>query len=216
MRARIASIAGLLFTVPAFADPLGSCLVDRAREQIGVTVRYDSGYSRIAFPGGDVPADRGVCTDVLIRAYRRVNLDLQDLVHSDMSSAWSRYPKLWGLSRPDTNIDHRRVPNLATFFARHGTSLAISQEPSAYAAGDIVTWELAAGVPHVGIVSDKKSADGTPLVVHNIGRGAAEENMLFNYKITGHYRYTPPSMAQACAAPVSSGSRREGRPLPGR
>lgn len=215
MRAGLASIVALLSAVPAFADSMGSCLVDKAREQIGVTVRYDSGYRRIAFPGGDVPPDRGVCTDVLIRAYRRVNLDLQDLVHSDMSAAWAKYPKLWGLSRPDTNIDHRRVPNLATFFARHGETLAISNEPSAYAAGDIVTWELAAGVPHVGIVSDKKSADGTPLVVHNIGRGAAEENMLFSYKITGHYRYTPASMAPACAASVS-GSLREARPLPGR
>jgi uncharacterized protein len=213
MRTRIALIAASLCAIPAFADPLGSCLVDKAREQIGVTVRYDGGYQRIAFPGGDVPADRGVCTDVLIRAYRRVNLDLQDLVHSDMSKAWAQYPRLWGLSRPDTNIDHRRVPNLATFFARNGTTLAISGTPSAYAAGDIVTWELAAGVPHVGIVSDKKTADGTPLVVHNIGRGTAEENMLFNYTITGHYRYTPASMSQACAA---NGSRPEARPLQGR
>jgi uncharacterized protein len=199
MNKRTVALVTLLFVCPAHGDPLGSCLVEKAREQIGVTIHYDPVYRKIAFPGGDVPADRGVCTDVLIRAYRRLNVDLQDLVHRDMSAAWSRYPKLWGLSGTDTNIDHRRVPNLATFFARHGSSLATSADPLAYEAGDIVTWRLPAGVPHVGIVSDRKSAAGTPLVVHNIGSGTLEEDVLFAYALTGHYRYAPASMTRACA-----------------
>jgi uncharacterized protein len=210
MRACIASLI-LLLGGPAYADELGSCLVDRAREQIGVTVRYDPVYRKIAFPGGDVPMDRGVCTDVLIRAYRGLNVDLQERVHRDMNAAWSRYPKLWGLSRPDTNIDHRRVPNLAVFFARHGSTLPVSRDARAYEPGDIVTWRLPAGVPHVGIVSDRMTESGTPLVIHNIGSGAVEEDILFAYTITGHYRYAPANLTAACAA---TSAPRAARPLP--
>jgi hypothetical protein len=198
MRAAIALAAVSLFAARADAEPLGSCLVDKARQQVGVTLRYDSTYRRIAYPGGDVPVSGGVCTDVLIRAYRGLNLDLQKLVHEDMSASWSAYPKLWGLSRPDTHIDHRRVPNLATFFTRHGVKLPVSADPQAYKPGDIVTWRLASGVPHIGIVSDRKAPSGVPLVIHNIGSGAAEEDALLSFAITGHYRYAPASMAGAC------------------
>jgi uncharacterized protein len=200
MRIRIAFLAASSFISCAYADDLGSCLVEKAREQIGVTVRYDPVYRRIAYPLGDVPADRGVCTDVLVRAYRRLNVDLQELVHRDMSASWSAYPKLWGLTRPDTNIDHRRVPNLATFFTRHGSKLDAPADPRAWKAGDIVTWRLPAGVPHVGIVSDKTLSSGVPLVVHNIGSGTVEEDVLLRYTITGHYRYLPAEITRSCAA----------------
>jgi uncharacterized protein YijF (DUF1287 family) len=175
---------------PAAADS-GRCLVEAARKQIGVTVLYDSGYRRIPYPNGDVPPDRGVCTDVLVRAYRQLGVDLQVRVHEDMTSAWRVYPKSWGLSRPDSNIDHRRVPNLATFFSRKGEALPVSRNPRDYAPGDLVTWRLPSGVPHIGIVSDRRTASGIPLVVHNIGRGTQEEDALFLFTLTGHYRYAP-------------------------
>jgi len=162
-----------------------------ARSQIGVTVRYDSSYQRIPYPNGDVPIERGVCTDVLIRAYRKLNIDLQSLIHQDMVSAWNEYPKIWSMKGPDSNIDHRRVPNLATFFKRHGEILEINQDPTSFRPGDIVTWRLISGVPHVGIVSDKKSDTGIPLIVHNIGGGTKEDNILFVYTITGHFRFFP-------------------------
>lgn len=166
------------------------CIVEAARKQIGVTVSYDSGYARIAYPGGDVPVNRGVCTDVLIRAYRNCGSDLQMLVHEDMVKAWAAYPKLWNLSAPDSNIDHRRVPNLAVFFTRHGKKLAVGSDPKAYLPGDLVTWKLPSGVPHIGIVSDRLTENGTPLVIHNIGGGTREDDSLFLYTITGHYRYS--------------------------
>jgi uncharacterized protein YijF (DUF1287 family) len=169
----------------------GRCLVEAARKQIGVTVVYDSGYRRLPYPNGDVPQDRGVCTDVLVRAYRQLGVDLQVRVHEDMSAAWRAYPKNWGLRRPDSNIDHRRVPNLGTFFTRKGKSLPVSRNPKDYAAGDLVTWRLPSGVPHIGIVSDRKTAAGVPLVIHNIGRGTQEEDSLFVFTLTGHYRYAP-------------------------
>ena len=181
----------LLGAVPGMAEDAGLRLVQAAREQVGVTLHYDPAYQRLDYPGGDLPAARGVCTDVLVRAYRRLGLDLQVLVHEDMLAAWGAYPKLWGLAKPDANIDHRRVPNLAAYFTRHGEVLAVSREAADYAAGDLVTWRLPSGVPHIGIVSDRAAADGTPLVVHNIGRGAREEDILFAYPITGHYRYLP-------------------------
>jgi uncharacterized protein YijF (DUF1287 family) len=201
MRSLLALWLALLFVSNAYAEGPGACLIRKAREQIGVTVHYDPAYRRLSFPGGDVAPDRGVCTDVLIRAYRRLDVDLQELVNRDMRSAWAAYPKLWGMSRPDTNIDHRRVPNLATFFTRHGSKLPASADASAYQAGDIVTWLLTAGVPHIGIVSDRRSPSGVPLVIHNIGRGTLEEDMLFRYQITGHYRYEPAALSQACADP---------------
>lgn len=166
-------------------------LLAAAQAQIGVTRHYDASYARIAYPGGDVAAERGVCTDVLIRAYRAIGADLQRLVHEDMRRNWGAYPRLWGLRGPDRHIDHRRVPNLAVFFARHGRSLAVSQtDASLYAAGDIVTWRLPGNLPHIGLVTAQRR-DGRPLIVHNIGAGTQIEDMLFAYPITGHYRYEP-------------------------
>lgn len=167
----------------------GLNLVAAAKKQIGVTVDYDGRYEKIAYPNGDVPRSRGVCTDVLIRAYRELGVDLQVLVHQDMRRAWPAYPKLWGLRSPDSNIDHRRVPNLAAFFTRHGESLPIRQTPQHFLPGDIVTWRLASGLPHIGIVSDQIGPSGRPLVIHNIGQGTQLEDRLFEYTITGHYRY---------------------------
>lgn len=174
--------------MPAAAAPADE-LVQAAKDQIGVTLRYDPRYEKIAFPGGDVPAERGVCTDVVVRAYRKLGIDLQKLVHRDMGKDWKAYPKLWGLKRPDTNIDHRRVPNLATFFTRHGTALPVTREGRDYKPGDIVTWELPGNLPHIGIVADERAWSGVPLVIHNIGAGTKMENVLFSYPITGHYRY---------------------------
>lgn len=173
----------------AFAGLSDSALVSAARAQVGVTLLYDGSYVRLAYPGGDVPIVRGVCTDVLVRAYREQGVDLQVLVHEDMRRAWDAYPKTWGLTRPDRHIDHRRVPNLAVFFARHGTTLGVGRDPRDYTAGDIVTWRLASGVPHIGIVSNRRAADGTPLVIHNIGWGTREDDALFANTITGHFRY---------------------------
>ena len=185
-----AILLALLFSMPAMADT-GRCLVEASRKQIGVTVLYDSGYRRIPYPNGDVPQERGVCTDVLVRAYRQLGVDLQVRVHEDMSAAFRVYPKNWGLSRPDSNIDHRRVPNLGTFFTRKGKSIPVTRNPKDYAPGDLVTWRLPSGVPHIGIVSDRKTAAGVPLVIHNIGQGTQEEDSLFLYTVTGHYRYAP-------------------------
>lgn len=184
-------LAGIATTTSAQSAPFPVTLLDAAAAQIGVTLYYDPAYTRIGYPGGDVPAERGVCTDVVIRAYRGIGVDLQQRVHEDMRAAWAAYPKLWGLRSTDRNIDHRRVPNLATFFARHGRTLAVSQtDASIYAPGDIVTWRLASGVPHIGLVS-AQHRDGRPLIVHNIGAGTQREDMLFDHVITGHYRYEP-------------------------
>jgi uncharacterized protein len=153
-------------------------------------VTYDPTYFKIPYPNGDVPADKGVCTDVVIRAYRKVGIDLQQLVHEDMKKNFRRYPNLWGLSRTDTNIDHRRVPNLMKFFSDHGRTLTTQSKPEEYKPGDIVTWSLGGGLTHIGIVIDKKSADGKrPLIVHNIGNGQEISDCLFSYTIIGHYRY---------------------------
>ncbi len=165
-------------------------LIKAARGQIGVTVIYDPAYVSIPFPDGDVPIDRGVCTDVVVRAYRALGVDLQLLVNRDMRKAFSAYPRAWGLKRPDTNIDHRRVLNLSVFFKRHGKSLPITEIASDYKPGDIVAWTLPNGRPHIGLVTDKREGD-TPLIVHNIGWGAREENVLFTFTIIGHFRYAP-------------------------
>lgn len=181
--------------LPRAASAKARALIAAARAQIGVTLAYDSGYSPIAYPGGDILRTRGVCTDVVIRAYRSFGVDLQKLVHEDMKKNFPLYPKQWGLKKTDTNIDHRRVPNLQVFFTHHGKSLGVSDKVADYKAGDLVTWDLAypqSPLPHIGIVTDKKSDDGLrPLIVHNIGRGATVDDILFGYKITGHYRYTP-------------------------
>ena len=184
----ICCLLAALLPVRAGAAPADD-LVAAAKTQIGVTVRYDDRYEKLGYPGGDVPIERGVCTDVLIRAYRKLGIDLQKLVHEDMSQAWSAYPRLWQLKAPDRNIDHRRVPNLQAFFTRHGTALKPSQDGRDYLPGDIVTWTVGVNLPHVGIVSAEKSGAGTPLVIHNIGAGTQLEDRLFAYPITGHYRY---------------------------
>jgi uncharacterized protein YijF (DUF1287 family) len=152
-------------------------------------VVYDSAYRRIAYPGGDVPPTRGVCADVVIRAYRALGVDLQVEVHQDMMRRFAAYPHQWGLKRPDPNIDHRRVPNLQTFFRRAGAELPVSSEPAAYHPGDLVTWSVPPNLPHIGIVIDRKSPAGVPLIVHNIGNGPQIEDVLFAFPITGHYRY---------------------------
>ena len=179
----------LLAATPALAEIRPQQLVRDARSQIGVTMSYDPAYRKIAFPMGDVPLSTGVCTDVVIRALRGQGVDLQALVNKDMKAAWAAYPKIWGLQKPDGNIDHRRVPNLEVFFRRHGQSLSLSDKAT-FKAGDIVTWRLPqSNLPHIGIVSDKRAADGTPLIIHNIGRGTREENVLFAYPLKGHFRY---------------------------
>lgn len=174
-------------------------LVAAAKTQIGVTVQYDGRYEKLAYPGGDVPIARGVCTDVLVRAYRKLGIDLQKLVHEDMSKAWNAYPHLWQLKAPDRNIDHRRVPNLQAYFTRHGTSFKPSRNGRDYLPGDIVTWSVPPRLPHIGIVSGDKSSDGIPMVIHNIGAGTQLEDRLFAYPITGHYRYAGKNAAEAPA-----------------
>ncbi|MCE3604656.1 DUF1287 domain-containing protein [Massilia sp. P8910] len=182
----------LLSALPARAqNATPARLADAARAQVGATTRYDARYERIAFPGGDVPIERGVCTDVVIRAYRKVGADLQELVHADMKQAWDAYPHLWQLKRPDPNIDHRRVPNLATYFKRHGKAMIPSRDGAAYQAGDIVTWMLPGNLAHIGIVSGQRGAAGVPLVIHNIGNGTQVEDRLFAWRLTGHYRWNP-------------------------
>jgi uncharacterized protein YijF (DUF1287 family) len=143
----------------------------------------------IPYPNGDVPANVGVCTDVVIRAYRAVGIDLQRLVHEDMRSAFSSYPSLWGLKRPDRNIDHRRVPNLQTFLKRRGAELPRSSNGADYQAGDLVTWMLPGNLPHIGLVSSTRASSGRLMLVHNIGRGPQLEDVLFAYDISGRYRY---------------------------
>jgi uncharacterized protein YijF (DUF1287 family) len=165
-------------------------LIAAAVAQTTQGVRYDGSYRRIPYPGGDVPADVGVCTDVVIRAYRAVGVDLQQSVHEDMARAFGAYPRAWGLLRPDANIDHRRVPNLQAYFRRRGAAVAVTGDPLDYVAGDLVTWLLPGNLPHIGIVTDKRAADGRrPLIVHNIGNGPQLEDMLLQFPVTGHYRY---------------------------
>ncbi|MDP5278798.1 DUF1287 domain-containing protein [Sphingomonas sp. DG1-23] len=168
-------------------------LLAAARAQVGVTLHYDPAYTSLAFPGGDVPREKGVCTDVLIRAYRDAfGIDLQVLVNADMRKAFAAYPKKWGLRRPDRNIDHRRVPNLARFFARMGAELPVPADGKGWQPGDIFTSAPSNGaggnVPHIGFVSDLPGAQG-PLILHNIGRGAREEDALRAWPITGRFRW---------------------------
>ena len=161
-----------------------------ALESTKQEVTYDPGYYIIDYPNGDIPEDKGVCTDVIIRAYRLIGIDLQKDVHEDMSANFDEYPDNWGLTKPDKNIDHRRVPNLMTLFRRKGTVKPITQNPEDYIPGDIVCWELPEGITHIGIVVHIKSDDGKRnLIVHNIGEGQVLEDCLFNFKIIGHYRY---------------------------
>ncbi len=174
-------------------DDFAERLVAAALERTKHAVTYDGSYRWIPYPGGDVPDDIGVCTDLVIRAYRALGIDLQRLVHEDMKAHFSAYPKRWGLTRPDPNIDHRRVLNLQTFFRRQGAELPVTGDPVDYRPGDLVTWRLPGGLPHIGIVVHHRSADGRrPLVVHNIGAGPKVEDRLFAFPITGHYRYRGP------------------------
>ncbi|OEC40831.1 DUF1287 domain-containing protein [Pseudomonas sp. 1D4] len=177
------------FCLVGWAAVDGGRLVEAARTQVGVTLGYDPTYRRIAYPGGDVPMATGVCTDVVIRALRAQGLDLQQRVHEDMRRHFSAYPRHWGLKRPDPNIDHRRVPNLMTWFDRQGLSLKVGQVAADYQPGDIVTWDLGRGLQHIGIISDRRSREGTPLALHNIGQGTREEDILFRWPILGHYRF---------------------------
>ena len=163
-------------------------LIAAARSQVGVTVQYDPAYSRIIYPNGDVPRVKGVCTDVIVRAYRDAfGIDLQALVHADMRAAFSVYPKGWGLSRPDSNIDHRRVPNLRTWLSRRRASLPVPRTASGWRAGDIFT-SMVGNRPHIGLVSDRHGPTSL-LVIHNVGRGTREEDVLRMWPITGRYRW---------------------------
>lgn len=176
--------AGSCFSVTNNVD-----LVTAARKQVGVTVRYVPSYQKLAYPNGDVPRDQGVCVDVVIRALRDSRkVDLQRLVHEDMKANFSKYPQNWGLKKPDPNIDHRRVPNLQCYFKRKGYSVPVTNKKTDYQPGDFVTCTVAGRLPHIMLVSDKKSAAGVPLVIHNIGSGTQEEDSLFAFPITGHYR----------------------------
>lgn len=184
------SLLGFLLSsisLPAWAI-VAQQLVNDARTQIGKTISYDPAYTQLRYPMGDVPLSKGVCTDVVIRALRHQGMDLQELIHKDMKTNFSAYPKKWGLKAPDKNIDHRRVPNIATYFKRQGYAVKSTYKPQEFRAGDIVTWDLGKGLVHIGIVSDKKTLTGIPLIIHNIGQGTKEENILYSFKITGHYR----------------------------
>jgi hypothetical protein len=182
-------ILAVFLATPVLAGSEPSRLTEAARAQVGVTVVYDPGYVPLAFPGGDLPRDRGVCTDVVIRALRDGwGVDLQLAVNRDMTADFTAYPAFWGLTAPDRNIDHRRVPNLATLLTRIGAEVPLEAGPAPYLPGDIVTWTLPGNLSHIGIVSDRLAPGGTPLILHNIGRGAQEEDILFAYPMTGHYR----------------------------
>lgn len=189
----IAVLPWLVWSESMKADGVDRQLVAAALERTHHAVRYEGAYVRIPYPGGDVPANTGVCTDVIIRSYRAVGIDLQQQVHEDMRDHFGAYPsrRIWGLTRPDRNIDHRRVPNLQTFFARHGMSLPISDIAEHYRPGDLVTWMVAGNRPHIGIVVNQRGRSGRYMIVHNIGAGPRLEDMMFEYPITGHYRYLP-------------------------
>lgn len=185
----------LLYFICSLASVFGQTdfyeqLADSAFLLTKQCVIYDPSYRVIDYPNGDVPANRGVCTDVVIRAYRKFGIDLQKEVHEDMKLNFNKYPKNWGLSRPDKNIDHRRVPNLMSFFSRHGIMQKITKNPEDYQPGDIVCWNLGKGLTHIGLVSRKKTSNGKRhLIIHNIGGGQVLEDCLFRHTIIGHYRY---------------------------
>lgn len=192
MKVFIASLCLHLFASPLvlaqtnFYNDLADSTLTLTKQK----VQYDPSYFRLDYPNGDVPANKGVCTDVVIRAYRKMGIDLQKEVHEDMRKNFEAYPKNWGLSKPDKNIDHRRVPNLMTFFSRKGSSLPLSHRAEDYTPGDVVCWDLGSGLTHIGIVVKQKSGDGKRhLIVHNIGAGQVLQDCLFSYTIIGHYRY---------------------------
>ncbi len=184
----------LLFVAGIATAQDAATVVTSARAQVGVTTHYDAAYARIRYPMGDVPMERGVCADVLIRGFRAAGVDLQQIIHEDMRAHFSAYPRSWGLRTPDSNIDHRRVPNLETFFRRKDFALPVSALAQDYHAGDVVSWRLPNGLAHIGLVSDRLVSDGSkrPLVIHNIGAGTQEEDVLFAWKIVGHFRWKFP------------------------
>lgn len=173
-------------------DPaLASALSEAALDQTRVPTVYDPSYVKLSFPRGDVPPGRGVCTDVIVRAYRKTGVDLQVEVHRDMKARFSAYPGIYGRRSPDANIDHRRVPNLMVFFSRQGRLLPITDKAKDYGPGDIVAWDLGGGVTHIGLVVDRRGAGGRPWMVHNIGAGPKLQDVLFDWRIIGHFRYSP-------------------------
>lgn len=190
---RIVTIQWILICIPfvaraqnSFAKNLSSAAVELTHQQ----VKYDPSYFSIPYPNGDVPAGKGVCTDVIIRAYRKLAIDLQKEVHEDMAQHFNLYPKIWMLSKTDKNIDHRRVPNLMTYFSRYGVLKKKTLNPEDYQAGDIVAWNLGGGTTHIGILIEQRSSDGKrPLVVHNIGNGQEISDCLFDFEIIGHYTF---------------------------
>lgn len=192
-----------------YDSPALEQLVAAAVERTTHSVTYDPAYFSIPYPGGDVPADKGVCTDEVIRSYRALGVDLQREVHEDMKANFAAYPRRFGLSKTDPNIDHRRVPNLMTFFERKGRSLPITDDPDDYRPGDVITWELSGGLTHIGILTDAPAATpGRYLIMHNIGAGPRLEDVLFAWKITGHYRYPGPPPTPA---PTPTPARRARR-----
>lgn len=204
VQAGVRSMAQTRPAAPAARQEFLNRLMAAAIERTHHPARYDPAYVHIPYPGGDVPADTGVCTDEVIRSYRAVGIDLQKEVHEDMEKNFSAYPRKWKWlsSHTDTNIDHRRVPNLMVFFSRKGETIGITQRAEDYSPGDIVTWDLGGGVPHIGIVVDRKSTgSGRFLIVHNIGQGPKMEDVLFHWRITGHYRYLGPPSPSVPASP---------------
>ncbi len=183
-------LTGSISVFAQFSQRLSDAAISLTHQK----VTYDPSYFSIDYPNGDIPSDKGVCTDVIIRAYRKLGVDLQKEVHEDMKAYFNLYPKKWGLKKPDTNIDHRRVPNLMTYFSRFGTKLPISTHANDYNPGDIVCWDLGGNITHIGIVIQKRSADNKRfLIVHNIGNGQVIEDCLFSFKIIGHYCFFPDS-----------------------
>jgi uncharacterized protein YijF (DUF1287 family) len=180
----------------AFLRQFAAAALDRTQH----VVRYDPAYVHLAYPDGDVPAETGVCTDEVIRAYRAVGIDLQKEVHEDMAANFAAYPRKWRRQEPDPNIDHRRMPNLMVFFSRKGESFSISDRAEDYAPGDLVTWDFGWGLTNIGMVVDRKTLIARRyMIVHNIGEGPKMEDVLFNWKITGHYRYFGPARRSARA-----------------
>lgn len=178
--------------IPTTPLTFGEKLSEAAISIINPNVEYDPSYTAIKYPNGDVPTNKGVCTDVVIRAYRKLGVDLQKEVHEDMKTNFTLYPNLkkWGLKSTDTNIDHRRVPNLEIFFTRKGKKLTVSQDPNEYKTGEIVTWMINGKLPHIGIITNKKSSDEKrPMIVHNVGDGQVLEDCLFKYELVGHFSY---------------------------
>lgn len=202
------TVTGMLTSAIVRADDsFAMQLVNAAIARTTVKIRYDDSYFYIDYPFGDVPPNLGVCSDVVVRSYRALNIDLQQLVHEDMTSNFHLYPstRIWGLTEPDTNIDHRRVPNLRVFFSRYGKELPITNDPDDYAPGDLVTWRMRGNRPHIGIITDLVApSDGTPLIVHNIGRGPVLDNILFDYPISGHYAYDPSMQKQQTTKTASA------------